>query len=54
MSMHPSLAASDKLKKQRSVLKRVERLKAMKEKKQWKEGDPVKKPSKNKDHPDQT
>jgi len=41
MSIHPSLAASDKDKKQRSVLKRTERLKLMQEKKQWKEGDDV-------------
>ncbi len=41
MSIHPSLAASEKDKKQRSVLKRTERLKLMQEKKQWKEGDDV-------------
>lgn len=41
MSIHPSLAISDKDKKQRSVLKRTERLRMMKEKGRWKEGDPV-------------
>jgi small basic protein (TIGR04137 family) len=41
MSVHPSLAISDKDKKQRSVLKRSERLRLMKEKGNWKEGDPV-------------
>jgi small basic protein (TIGR04137 family) len=41
MSIHPSLASSDKDKKQRSVLKRIERLRHMKDKEQWKEGDKV-------------
>jgi small basic protein (TIGR04137 family) len=41
MSIHPSLSSSDKDKKQRSVLKRTERLRTMLEKGQWKEGDPV-------------
>jgi small basic protein (TIGR04137 family) len=41
MSIHPSLATSDKDKKQRSVLKRTERIRMMHEKGQWKEGDPV-------------
>lgn len=41
MSIHPSLALSDKDKKQRSVLKRTERLRIMLEKGQWKEGDKV-------------
>ncbi len=41
MSIHPSLRSSDKTKKQRSVLKRTERLKTMIEKKSWKEGDDV-------------
>jgi small basic protein (TIGR04137 family) len=41
MSIHPSLEISDKDKKQRSVLKRTERLKIMMEKGKWKEGDPV-------------
>jgi small basic protein (TIGR04137 family) len=38
MSIHPSLNLSDKNKKQRSVLKRIERLKIMAEKNDWKEG----------------
>ena len=41
MSIHPSLSAADKHKKQRSVLKRTERLKTMLDKDQWKEGDNV-------------
>jgi len=41
MSIHPSLAISEKNKKQRSVLKRAERLRMMLEKGQWKEGDRV-------------
>jgi len=41
MSIHPSLNISDKDKKQRSVLKRSERLKMMLEKGQWKEGQKV-------------
>ncbi|MGA2774775.1 MAG: small basic protein [Candidatus Omnitrophota bacterium] len=41
MSIHPSLAVSEKDKKQRSVLKRSERLRSMMEKGQWKEGDDV-------------
>jgi len=41
MSIHPSLAASDKDRKQRSVLKRSERIRSMAEKGQWKEGDAV-------------
>ncbi|MFA5156261.1 MAG: small basic protein [Candidatus Omnitrophota bacterium] len=41
MGIHPSLKSSDKDKKARSVLKRTERLKAMIEKKTWKEGDDV-------------
>ncbi len=41
MSIHPSLRSTDKNKKQRSVLKRTERLKTMLEKKLWKEGDDV-------------
>ena len=41
MSIHPSLKAADKGKKQRSVLKRIERLKIMAEKEKWKEGDDV-------------
>lgn len=41
MSIHPSLAVSEKDKKQRSVLKRTERIRTMMEKGQWKEGDDV-------------
>jgi small basic protein (TIGR04137 family) len=41
MSIHPSLAISDKDKKQRSVLKRTERIRMMHEKGNWKEGDAV-------------
>lgn len=41
MSMHPSLAGTEKGKKQRAVLKRVERIKWLSEKAQWKEGDTV-------------
>jgi small basic protein (TIGR04137 family) len=41
MSIHPSLKLSDKTKKQRSVLKRSERLRTMLEKEQWKPGDKV-------------
>lgn len=41
MSIHPSLNSSEKDKKPRSVLKRIERLKTMIEKGQWKEGDNV-------------
>lgn len=41
MSMHPSLKSSEKGKKQKSVLKRIERLKMMMDKEQWKEGDRV-------------
>ncbi len=41
MSIHPSLAISDKDKKQRSVMKRSERIRAMMEKGSWKEGDKV-------------
>jgi small basic protein (TIGR04137 family) len=41
MSIHPSLASSDKSSKSRSVLKRTERLKMMLEKNQWKEGNEV-------------
>jgi small basic protein (TIGR04137 family) len=39
MSMHPSLKATEKGKKQKSVLKRIERVKSMMEKEKWKEGD---------------
>ena len=41
MSIHPSLTVSEKDKKQRSVLKRTERIRTMMEKGQWKEGDDV-------------
>lgn len=41
MSIHPSLKLSDKNKKQRSVLKRTERLRIMLDKEQWKPGDEV-------------
>jgi len=41
MSVHPSLAISESDKKQRSVLKRTERIRSMLEKGQWKEGDKV-------------
>jgi small basic protein (TIGR04137 family) len=39
--MHPSLSASEKGKKQRAVLKRIERIKYLQEKGTWKEGDKV-------------
>jgi small basic protein (TIGR04137 family) len=39
MSMHPSLKATEKGKKVRSVLKRIERVKSMMDKEKWKEGD---------------
>jgi small basic protein (TIGR04137 family) len=41
MSIHPSLKSNEKDKKQRSVLKRAERIKMMLEKGKWKEGDGV-------------
>lgn len=41
MSIHPSLAISESDKKQRSVLKRTERIRLMQDKGQWKEGDRV-------------
>jgi small basic protein (TIGR04137 family) len=41
MSIHPSLRSSQKDKKQRSVLKRTERLRSMLGKGQWREGDSV-------------
>jgi small basic protein (TIGR04137 family) len=41
MSQHPSLRSSDKDKKHRSVLKRYERLKLLKDKEKWKDGDSV-------------
>jgi small basic protein (TIGR04137 family) len=39
MSMHPSLKATEKGKKQKSVLKRIDRIKSMMDKEKWKEGD---------------
>lgn len=41
MSIHPSLSISDKDKKQRSVLKRVERIKTLMEKGEWKKGNKI-------------
>ncbi len=41
MSIHPSLNSSGKAGKARSVLKRIERIRTMMDKDQWKEGDPV-------------
>lgn len=41
MSIHPSLRSNEKDKKQRSVLKRAERIKMMLDKGKWKEGDGV-------------
>jgi small basic protein (TIGR04137 family) len=41
MSMHPSLKFSEKESKQRSVMKRIERIKHMIEKNEWKEGDNI-------------
>jgi small basic protein (TIGR04137 family) len=41
MSIHPSLNIPEKDKKPRSVLKRIERLQTMLEKKQWTEKDNV-------------
>ena len=41
MSIHPSLNISEQDKKQRSVLKRTERIRSMLEKGDWKEGDKV-------------
>lgn len=41
MSQHPSLHISDKDKKQRSVLKRHERVKTLKDKEKWDEKDSV-------------
>ncbi|MDD5495910.1 MAG: small basic protein [Candidatus Omnitrophica bacterium] len=41
MSQHPSLRSSDKDKKHRSVLKRHERIKSLKDKEEWKEEDSV-------------
>jgi small basic protein (TIGR04137 family) len=41
MSIHPSLTISEKDKKTRSVLKRIERIRQMQEKGGWKQGDSV-------------
>jgi small basic protein (TIGR04137 family) len=41
MSIHPSLTISEKDKKARSVLKRIERIRQMHEKGSWKQGDSV-------------
>jgi len=41
MSIHPSLSLSERDKKQRSVLKRTERIRMLMEKGKWKEGDKV-------------
>ena len=41
MSIHPSLSASAQNKKQKSVLKRSERIRTMHEKGSWHEGDAV-------------
>lgn len=41
MSIHPSLSISEKDKKQRSVLKRSERIRTMMEKGKWSKGDSV-------------
>ncbi len=41
MSQHPSLRSSDKDKAQRSVLKRFERIKILKDKESWTEKDSV-------------
>lgn len=41
MSIHPSLTISEKDKKVRSVLKRIERIRQMQEKGDWKDGDAV-------------
>ena len=41
MSIHPSLTISEKDKQARSVLKRIERIRQMQEKGNWKQGDSV-------------
>jgi len=41
MSQHPSLRSSEKNKQHRSVLKRFERIKSLKEKEKWTEEDSV-------------
>ena len=41
MSLHPSLVSEGKTKQQRTVLKRIERIKHLMEKDLWQEGDSV-------------
>ena len=41
MTQHPSLRSKEKSKQHRSVLKRFERVKELKEKEKWEEGDSV-------------
>jgi len=41
MSQHPSLSSSDKDKQHRSVLKRYEKVRILKDKEKWKDGDSV-------------
>lgn len=41
MAQHPSLRSKDKDKKHRSVLKRYERVKELKKKEKWKDGESV-------------
>lgn len=41
MAQHPSLRSKEKGKQHRSVLKRYERVRELKEKEKWKEGDSV-------------
>lgn len=41
MSVHSSLGSKDKGKRNRSVLKRLERLKELQEKEKWKPGDSI-------------
>ncbi|PIQ89971.1 MAG: small basic protein [Candidatus Omnitrophica bacterium CG11_big_fil_rev_8_21_14_0_20_42_13] len=41
MSLHPSLVSEGKTKKQRTVLKRIERIKYLMAKELWREGDAI-------------
>ena len=41
MSQHPSLGSADKDKAHRSVLKRYEKIKLLKDKEKWKDGDSI-------------
>ncbi|MFA6142241.1 MAG: small basic protein [Candidatus Omnitrophota bacterium] len=41
MSQHPSLGSADKDKAHRSVLKRYEKIKQLKDKEKWKDGDSI-------------